>query len=411
MRELVLPKFNNNDEACVLVAWMFGDGDQVGADEVVAEVETSKALEEVVAGQPAVLHRLADAAQECAFGQAIALLFDDELERQAYLTSQPGGTAPPADGAGGTAETGADGDGAPVLTAAARALAAQHGITLGQLRSLGKQVIKFADIEPLLPARAERPPALPAPGRPDGPVVPPTARHAPEPAPGDVTVELSRRQRAIAAVVTESHRTIPAAFAAVRADLTALARARAEGSPDDALAGPPEFMVKAIAAQRAALPMLFATLLDDRSVRIPGTVGVGVTIDAGTGLFIPVIREADQRSLADVAGQLMDFRVKALRQTFREEELAGASITLSLHNEPGIVMARPIVYPGQSAVVTLCGTEQEVFMDAEGRPQTRERVTIGLSYDHRVVNGREAVLFLAGVKRFLEEVPCAASQP
>ncbi len=382
MRELVLPKFNNNDDTCILIAWLFEDGDTVAADEVVAEVETSKAVEEMVLDQSAVLHRLVPEKAECPFGTTVAWLFDTAQEREEYLRARSSEAAEPA-GPGAARQQATE---ELVLTKAARELADRHGVGEERLRSLGKKVIKTGDVEGLL-ARPEDTGEL-----------------------AGTVVELTRRQRAIGAVVTESHRTVPAAFAAARVSLTAFEEYRVRcGAADAEPAGLVELLVKAMAAQRPALPMLFAHLRDERTAVVADEVAVGVTIDVGKGLFIPVLRGVGARPVDELADQLMDFRVKALRQSFREEEFEGADITLSLHNDPGIVLARPIVYPGQSAVVTLCGTEHEVFLDGSGAVSARPCVTIGLSYDHRVVNGREAVLFLRGIKHWLEDAASYAS--
>jgi 2-oxoglutarate dehydrogenase E2 component (dihydrolipoamide succinyltransferase) len=394
MRELAMPKFNNNDEAYVLVAWMFDEGDAVPANTVLAEIETSKALEELVLDEPAVLHQVVGATAECASGATIALLFDTEQERLDYLSAHPAG--PPARGSGDLPAASPGDAPEPVLTRTARALAAEHQVSLDRIRALGKSVVRSADIESLI-------------GQDGGSPVPPEAIGAGR---GDgATRPLTRRQRLIGAVVTQSHHAIPAASAAARVDMTlvqGLLKERAAGAGEDrpVAVGPTELMIKAIAAQRESLPALFASLLDDRTMHVPERVGVGVTIDVGTGLFVPVIRDAAALSLTQIASQLMAFRVQALRDSFREEDLAGAHITLSLHNDPGITFAQPIVYPGQAAVVTLCGSERQVTLDAEGRPQWRDYATIGVCYDHRLVNGREAMLFLRAVKRSVEELSC-----
>ncbi|QUQ67046.1 2-oxo acid dehydrogenase subunit E2 [Kutzneria sp. CA-103260] len=370
MRELKLPKFNNNDDTCVLVEWMFADGDTVPAGSVVAEVETSKAIEELELDRPAVLHRLVDAGTEHRVGQTLAWLFDSEQERQEQLAQ--GVDVPAAE---------ADQPASFVLSRPAQELADRHGIGPDQLRALGKQVIKTSDVQALVDAT--RTPAT------------------------ESTVELSRRQRAIAAVVTESHRDVPTAFAAIKVRLAPLDRLSTSDDADPV--GLVELLIKAIALQRKDLPMLFAGRADDRFVRVPDSPGVAVTIDVGNGLFLPVVPGAAELRVDEVADRLMEFRIKAVRQDFREEDFAGAHITLSLHNEPGVVLARPIVFPGQSAMVVLCGTEQELQFDADGSVVQQDCTTIGVAYDHRVVNGREAMSFLQKIKQLLESLDrCAA---
>lgn len=362
-----MPKFNNNDESYILLEWKYSDGDTVPADTVVAEMETSKAVQELELDRPAVLHRLVEAGAEYKVGQTLAWLFESEQERQEHLAT---GAAP-------AREQPADEADPVVLSRAAQDLADRHGIGSARLRNLGKQVVRAADIQALIGAT------------PQGSVV-----------------ELSRRQRAIAAVVTESHQRIPTAFVAVKVWLTAVGQlSRPDGEP----VGLVELLVKAIATQHATLPILFSCRIDERSVLAPDTPGVAVTIDVGNGLFLPVVHDAADRRIDEIADQLMEFRIKALRQSFREEDFSCAHITLSLHNEPGVVIARPIVFPGQSAMVVLCGTEQEICQNPGGSLSLHDCTTIGISYDHRLVNGREAMQFLQRIKHLLEDPDACAT--
>ncbi|MEV1110491.1 2-oxo acid dehydrogenase subunit E2, partial [Micromonospora sp. NPDC049751] len=214
---------------------------------------------------------------------------------------------------------------------------------------------------------------------------------------------LSRAQRAVAAVVTESHREVPAALAVikVRAD-AALAVARQLTRATRTLVGLPELLVKVIGGLREDHPLLFASPGDGSSVRLAEAAHVGVTIDVGTGLFIPVVRDVEELTCAEIAETLMDFRSRAGGEGFRAGELAGGTIVVSLHTDPDVVLAGPIVFPGQTCVVAIGGTQDELALDADGQVVTRRFVNLSAVYDHRVVNGREAVAFLQAVKAALE---------
>ena len=390
MRELLLPKFNNNDEGCVLVGWMVDDGAAVPADAVVAEVETAKALEELVADADGFLHRLVEAGARCEFGRPVGLLFDSRQERDDYLASPAAAvvtTAPEGEDEGEDRDGGPD----PVLSDAARTLAQDHGIRTEQLRTLGKRVVKASDVQRLIDQGfMDEEAASVAAGTPA--------------ASADVAVvSLSPRQRAVAAVVSEAHRTIPAAFAAIAVDLTAF-RATRGGAPY----GLVELLVKAIAARHAEFPLFFATPGADHTLTLASAANVGVTVDVGTGLFIPVVKDAAHRPIGDLADDLMDFRVSALRQNFREDEFADEAITLSLHNDPDIILAAPIVHPGRTCVVTLCAERSEVALTEDGTPFTRPVTTVAVTYDHRYLNGRDAVRFLTALKQDLETADAIA---
>ena len=384
MRELLLPKFNNNDEGCVLVGWTVDDGAAVSADAVVAEVETAKALEELVADADGVLHRLVEAGAHCEFGRPVGLLFDSRQERDDYLAAAVVTTASEGEGEGEDHDGGPE----PMLSDAARTLAQDHGIRTEQLRTLGKRVVKASDVQRLI----------------DQGFMDQEAASVAAGASADaVVVSLSPRQRAVAAVVSEAHRTIPAAFAAIAVDLTAF-RATRGGAPY----GLVELLVKAIAARHADFPLFFATSGADHTLTLASAANVGVTVDVGTGLFIPVLKDAAHRPIGELTDDLMDFRVSALRQNFREDAFADEAITLSLHNDPDIILAAPIVHPGRTCVVTLCAERSEVALTEDGMPFTRPVTTVAVTYDHRYLNGRDAVRFLTAVKQDLETADAIA---
>ncbi|MEU7841447.1 2-oxo acid dehydrogenase subunit E2 [Micromonospora sp. NPDC049114] len=393
MTDLVVPKLNNNDTTYVLLDWLAENGERVRAGEPIAEVETSKAAEELLSDGDGVLHRLVEVNQECAPGDVIGRVFDSEEARQRFLAEAvaPAVVQLPDVSPGG-----------PVLTDSARELAAAHGLGDDELRGLGKAVVRRPDVERLLADRSSAPAAATEPV-----VVAAAAALAagdgPEPDDPRPVHALSRAQRAVAAVVTESHREVPAALAVVkvRAD-AALAVARQLTRSTRTLVGLPELLVKAIGGLREDHPLLFAAPGDGASVRLAEAAHVGVTIDVGTGLFIPVIRDVEELTCAEIAETLMDFRSRAGGEGFRAGELAGGTIVVSLHTDPDVVLAGPIVFPGQTCVVAIGGTQDELALDADGQVVTRRFVNLSAVYDHRVVNGREAVAFLQAVKAALE---------
>ena len=359
MAEIVVPKLNNNDSEYVLTDWLHEDGARVEAGDPVAVVETSKAATEVDCPDSGFLRRTQ------ATGSAIRP--GDVLGR---MVATPEEALVPADAA--PAETGG-----PVVTNAARARADELGVTAEQLRGLGKAVVRAEDVDRLA---------------------------APEPAAADLCT-LPRTQRGVAATVAESHRTIPAASAAIRVRVdTALRAARRIGSETGTLVGLPELLVTAVGRLRERFPLFFATPVDERTVRLARAAPVGVTVDVGTGRYVPVVRDAGTRTAADAAAELLEFRTRAMDGGFRADDLTGATIMVALHNNPDLLVASPIVHPGQTAVVCLAGTVPELALDDAGEVTVQRVAVISLGYDHRVLNGRDAVRFLEAVKAELEGV-------
>src|SRR5215471_1751445 len=155
MRGLEVPRLNSNDDTCQLVEWICADGARVGAQAVVAVVETSKAAADVCSGAAGILQTTVPVGTECRVGEVIDYVFASERERQDFLRLHERGGAESGGAEGGDAARGPahhDGsDAGPlVLTEPARRRSESAGLTEAQLRSLGKRIIQRADIEPLL---------------------------------------------------------------------------------------------------------------------------------------------------------------------------------------------------------------------------------------------------------------------
>lgn len=321
--QIVVPKLNNNDESYLLVSWLVADGQEVLAGQPVAEIETSKATQELTAEADGVLRQLRQAGADCRPGEVIAIL-------STCAAGIAGDRADPAAEADTGTDTGAES--------------------------------------------------------------------------GAVVLSLSSAQRQVAQVVAASHRDIPAAFVVVRTAIDALLacldRLMADAGPQIGLA---EVVIKAIGNLRADHPLLFATLRPDLTLQVPASADVGVTVDMGNGLCVPVLRDVGALSADDVADQLTDLRMRALRGRLAERDLAGANIAVSLNIEDGVVLVQPIIPPGLAAIVSVAGIQELAWPDGDGLLAIKRTVDIGLAYDHRLVNGKDATAFLGGLKKLLEQ--------
>ncbi|WP_411152852.1 2-oxo acid dehydrogenase subunit E2 [Streptomyces sp. A30] len=335
---VAVPKLNNNDTAYLVLRWFADDGAHIDEGDPLVELETSKAVEEIAAPAAGHLRVCAAEGSEVGVGELLA-----ELLAEPSAAPEPAAPAP----------------GTPAPTASVERAA--------------------------VPGPAAAPPL------------------AQEPGPDVRTHVLDRAQQGTAAVVTRAHREVPVAFAAVEVAVDAvLARLRILSDESGAEVGLPEAVVKAVAAAHPAFPHLFGTLVDERTVRLADTVDIGVTVDAGNGLYIPVLRDCAVRSLAALSDDLMDFRLKAFRAEFTAGELFGGSLSVSLNTEPGVLFVQPIVMAPQLCMVSVGGPLTRLVLE-DGVPASTTVVTLGLAYDHRVVNGRDAVAFLRTVADALHD--------
>ncbi|WP_439380769.1 2-oxo acid dehydrogenase subunit E2 [Amycolatopsis lexingtonensis] len=361
MNDIEVPKLNTNDTAYVLVEWLAEDGQPLKEGDPVAVVETSKATEELYCEHDGVLHRLVAAPADCGPGDVVAHLFASEDSLREFLAARPAPAAAEADG------------GRFTLTEPARLLAEQHGVASTALAGLGLRVIRESDVQRLLSEAVSN-------------------EHTP-----------NRAQRGVAAAVSQSHQEIPAAFTAVvvTAD-PALAAGRELSERTGALIGLPELLVAVLGRLTGRFPLCYGTPTAKGTLLLPAAAHVGVTVDVGKGLFAPVVKNAGEQPLEEIAGLLMDFRIKAMREDFRAEDLDGANILLSLNNDDDVLFAQPIVFPGQTCAVALGGVRQEAVFAADGTVAPRSVAVVGLAYDHRFVNGSAAVDFLKAIKALLE---------
>jgi len=136
--------------------------------------------------------------------------------------------------------------------------------------------------------------------------------------------------------------------------------------------------------------------------------GVGVTMDFGKGLSIPVVRCAASRPFKDIVKEILGFREKALRDEFRAEELAGGHISISINMNQDVVCVVPIVLPGQTCMLSIASIQTELTADKKSNLSTRRFTTLGVTYDHRVINGFEAVQFAQTIKAQMEKADAAS---
>jgi 2-oxoglutarate dehydrogenase E2 component (dihydrolipoamide succinyltransferase) len=366
--EIRVPTLNTNDDAYVLLDWLAADGDEVRAGDSIAEVETSKTVDVLDAEADGPLRHLVSKGSSIMPGQIIARVGAGE--------SDGGEAAEPPAVAVQTTEN--------LITAPARARMAELGIDEADVLKLGLAVVRRSDIDAMKAADSDV--AAPESGSDQSSAIP-----------------LSRNQQGVGRTVERSHATIPAAYTVIEADVgAAVARASKLMREVRRPVGLVELVVVAVAALHARFPLFFGRLDGDgRAVHPAESPRVGVTFDLGAGLFIPVVRDAATRPLREVAEEMAALRVQAAEGTFRAAELEGANFVVTLHTEPDVIMAVPFVFPGHVCALALTGPRAEPVVDEDGAIVVRTMARIGLAYDHRVVNGREAAEFLNALKQEL----------
>ncbi len=438
--------------------WLKQPGDRVERDEPLVEVQTDKVNAEVPCPIAGVLQRiLLPEGATVAVTADIAVIGDEALDASqvgtgagtaieaAAPSSLPASPPPPAqpeplsqaprfsydDAAGDSgptssaATTAASSDGDSdsgrgsaterFYTPVVLRLAREHGLDLDGVVGSGlggrvtrKDVERVIAAGPAQPPRGPAPPPFPAP--PPAPSVRADAAAAPprQPQPSGGGAALTPMRRAIADHMTRARAEIPDAWSMVEIDVTSLVRQRAEILPEWQAREGFEltflpFFIKAVLAGLRAVPELNASWSGDRIV-VHQTYNLGIAVSVPQGLVVPVLRDADRSSVAGLAKSLRELVSKARSGRLGADDLAGATFTVNNPGSLGSVLSQPIVPVGQAGIVTMETIVKRAVVVADDAIAVRSMMSSCLSFDHRILDGAQALQFLRTVKEQLETV-------
>jgi pyruvate dehydrogenase E2 component (dihydrolipoamide acetyltransferase) len=411
--EVKLPRLGQGMESGTIVKWLKAEGDQVEKGEPLYELDTDKVTQEVEAEASGVLLKIAVAEGEADVGTTIAVIGEqgEDVSAIATGTAQPVEEAPPEEGSpgpareqereGGREATTAeqitdarptDGNGAGARVKAsplARRIARERGIELGELKGTGPEGRVVAeDVE-----RAATTPTQ----------APPTTAPAPS---GEIErIPLTSLRRTIARRLTEAWQA-PAFQIAMSADMTRaqhlhalLAEQTKEGEPRPTVT---DILTKACAAALMRHRAVNALWAEDAIELHPSAdIGIAVAIDAG--LVVPVIHQAEQKTIAELAAARADIVTRARESNLRQEDLDGGTFTISNLGMFGVEQFVAVLNPPQAAILAVGAIEPKAVPIDGGGFEARPLMMLTLTCDHRSLDGATASDFLRTVKAFLEE--------
>ncbi|HVV58618.1 MAG TPA: dihydrolipoamide acetyltransferase family protein, partial [Gaiellaceae bacterium] len=403
--ELTMPKLSDSMADAVILKWLKSPGEGFRRGEALLEVETDKATVVYEAEADGTLEAiLVEEGGSAGVGEPIARLAGDGAAAPAPAPAEP--PAPVA--APGRATNGASAAAAdpaangerPNATPVARRTAAELGLSLHDVGGTGPGGRITREDVRRAAAAADRA-AAPAPHSEQGfPGSDRQTRVRPGSDPagtprGDVTVvEPTPTQATIARRMAESATTIPVFTVSADADVSqvvALRRgARADGRED--VPSLNDFVVRAAALALRELPRFNASWVDGR-VELYSRVNVGVAVATDDALLVPVVADADRRSLADIAAETRRLADGARRRALRPDDLQGATFTVSNLGMFGVRSFTAIVDPPQVGILAVGGVRREPVEDGD-RVRFRDAMTLTLSADHRVVYGADGARFL-----------------
>lgn len=225
---------------------------------------------------------------------------------------------------------------------------------------------------------------------------------------GTLRVErMSRLRQTVARNMTISCSTIPQLTSFDEADVTELDRVRRQLNTLNASQGAKvtvvPFLVKAVVAALRQFPVFNASVdMDNNEVRYKEYINIGIAVETARGLLVPVIREADEKSLGQIAAELLQLVGASRSGEIRPDNLRGATFTISNLGGVGGVHATPIINPPEAAIL-LVGTARPLPRVFDGAVQARLMMPLSLTYDHRIIDGAVATRFLMQVKEALAD--------
>jgi len=421
-----VPSLGESVTEAIVARWFKSVGDAVALDEPLVELETDKVTVEVPSPVAGVLVEVvaADGA-EVAVGGLLGSIDEDAEASVSAGKPEPARTAAageraasPGPAAAASAGNGADeaADAVASLSPAVRKLVDENRLDPGLIPATGPKgrltkgdVLAFLEDRKTSEAAPAAEPAAPAPAaKPAAPAIAPAREvpERPEDKRGEERVRMSRLRQVIAARLKEAQNTAAMLTTFNEIDMTALMALRAEyresfEKKHGVKLGFMSFFTKAAIGALKEIPAVNAEIHGDEII-YRNYYDIGVAVGTPQGLVVPVLRDADKMSFAGIESSIADFGRRARDGKLEIRELTGGTFTISNGGVYGSLLSTPILNPPQSGILGLHKIEKRPVVVGD-EIAARSMMYVALSYDHRLVDGREAVTFLVRVKEMIED--------
>ena len=419
-----IPPLGESVTEGVILRWLKHDGDRVRPDDLLLELETDKATMELPAERGGVLRILQPEGQKVAVGDVIARLEDSGAADDAKpaAPARPLERAPAPAAAEPNLEAASEQDtlaaapprGVGPLSPAVRRLIEEHGLEAGAIPASGKggRLTKddvLAYLERTGRAAPTEAPAAAEAARPDGADRSPAARPRPAPtvaADGEERVPMTAIRKRIAERLVQAQRTAAILTTFNEIDMSAVQALRSRYKDRfreryGVGLGFMSFFARAVIAALAEVRTLNAEIRGD-DVVYKAFVHLGVAVATERGLVVPVVHDAHRLSFAEIEGEIERLATRAREGKLTLEELSGGTFTLTNGGIFGSLLSTPILNPPQSGILGMHKIEKRPVV-VDDQIVMRPMMYVAVSYDHRLVDGEQAVTFLVRVKERLED--------
>lgn len=388
--EIKIPSVGESITSATLGAWHKAEGEYVHAGEVILTIETDKITTELEADRSGALHHLAAVGDELAIGAPVASIDESAA---APTNAAPAPAAAPAEAeAPSSAPVAANEASTVKATPVARKVAEGEGIDLSRVSGTGTGgKITKADVLDAASAKSTEPSA---------PVV-----EAPAGAKRTTRKKMSPLRRKIATHLVNAQHEAAILTTFNEVDMSAVMDLR-KRLQDDFTArngvklGFMSFFIKAVVEALKSVPAVNGRIEGEEIVE-NHFYDIGVAVGTEKGLIVPVIRDCDQKSFAQIEKDIVDYATKARDGKLGLPDLQGGVFTITNGGIYGSLLSTPIINPPQSGILGMHSIQQRPVA-VDGQVVIRPMMYLALSYDHRLVDGKEAVTFLVRVKQCIE---------
>ena len=391
--KVVMPQFDETMRSGKIIAWMKKEGERVDKDKPIVQVETEKLTVEIEAHENGILAKiLAKEGDEIPILQTIAIitmpeesLEVDSLSREIGFPQAERKTEEPQEARTDMLEEPEKVNARLPISPLARKLAREHGIDLAKIKGSGPG------------GRISREDVMREIG--EGPTTAPTElQHA-------KVIQISKMRKAIAERMSYSAKTAPQVTVTVEADMSEIVRLRERILPDiEAETGIrlsyTDLLVKAAAVALRQEPILNSRL-DGDLIRLIEQINIGVAVEVPEGLIVPVVRDADKKTLAQIARSTKQLIDGARDGKLSSSELTGGTFTITNLGPYGVDVFTPLINPPETAILGV-GKIADKPVVLDGKVDIRPTMYLSLSFDHRVIDGALAARFLQRMTQILE---------
>ncbi len=385
--DIKAPQFPESIADGLIATWYKQPGEAVSRDELIVDIETDKVVLEVVAPADGALKEIIKGEGDTVLSEEVIAIFE---------AGAAGSSSAPAEEAPAAASSAAD----TVLSPAARKLAEEQGIAVDTLVGTGKGgLVTKDDVQAAIAAKAK--PSTPAAAA--TPVTTAVASGARE----EKRVPMTRMRARIAERLLEASQetAMLTTFNEVNMkpmmDLRAQYKDLFEKKHNGTRLGFMSIFVKAATEALKRFPAVNASI-DGNDIVYHGYQDIGVAVSTPTGLVVPVLRDTDYMGLADIEAKIREYGLKARDGKIGLDEMTGGTFTITNGGVFGSLMSTPILNPPQAAILGMHAINERP-MAVNGQVEILPMMYLALSYDHRLIDGKDAVQFLVTIKELIED--------